>query len=503
VRTKAGESADDIARLDIPPEDATTSNWQALEEYTLAEKSLSAGKRKEGIIGLQRATQIDPEFALASARLGDQLMAAGSWAEALAAYRQAMSTAGRQRLTRYELDRVRGIYAIDTRDDATAVAQFRDLSSYYPEDWLAWFYRAAPLLRLGKYAEAQACLERALALKPGQRSVLITLASLALINNDPAQAQHWIDALKSSGQRPDAAWAGAEAAFAEANAQDVLVQVHLMRQGTDRDRTLVSYLLESDLQGEVGHPDRSITALNEGLHAAETLGDDAEKVLFLMERGSMECRLSQWDACIEDARAALTSEHSPNAALLTSQFLARYGFFAPPHVQRQIDAILQLAEPAADGDQPGPLFEMARLRTRASRELLHHDCGPALRDFQQAAHIDAPAVSHEYLGDAYALCATVEQNREKASSLRQQAADSYAWGAFHPAFLWYEPNRHPPGSATDQLQAWLALNRTPDPRNEAARQRLLALRGDQPAEDLSRLPFGLLSPERKPQPSTN
>ncbi len=157
IRYEVGESVNDIARLNTPLEDATTGNWQALDEYSHAEELLLDGKTDDGINALGRATELDREFGLAYARLGDVLFSVNRWSEGLTAYRQAMSTTSRQRLSRRELDRVRGIYASDTRDYATAETQFRDLASYYPKDWMAWFYRGMPLMRLGRLDEAIEC----------------------------------------------------------------------------------------------------------------------------------------------------------------------------------------------------------------------------------------------------------------------------------------------------------------------------------------------------------
>ena len=91
IREKVGESSQDIARLNVPPEDATTGNWQALDDYAHAETLLAQGRTDDGITALERATQQDGDFSLAYARLGDVLFSVGRWEDGLAAYRKAMS----------------------------------------------------------------------------------------------------------------------------------------------------------------------------------------------------------------------------------------------------------------------------------------------------------------------------------------------------------------------------------------------------------------------------
>ena len=63
-----------------------------------------------------------------------------------------------RRLSRRELDRIRGIYASDSWDYQAAEAAFHDYTVYYEHDYAGWFFRALPLIRLGRLEEAIASL---------------------------------------------------------------------------------------------------------------------------------------------------------------------------------------------------------------------------------------------------------------------------------------------------------------------------------------------------------
>jgi serine/threonine protein kinase/tetratricopeptide (TPR) repeat protein len=69
LREKLGESLASIEKFDAPIEQATTSSLEALKAFSLGDEKRSTGKYDEAIPFYQRATEIDPNFALAYARL--------------------------------------------------------------------------------------------------------------------------------------------------------------------------------------------------------------------------------------------------------------------------------------------------------------------------------------------------------------------------------------------------------------------------------------------------
>ena len=69
LREKLGESLASIQKFDAPIEQATTSSLEALKAFSLGDEQRSNGKYDEAIPFYKRATEIDPNFALAYARL--------------------------------------------------------------------------------------------------------------------------------------------------------------------------------------------------------------------------------------------------------------------------------------------------------------------------------------------------------------------------------------------------------------------------------------------------
>jgi serine/threonine protein kinase/Tfp pilus assembly protein PilF len=69
LRAKLGESLSSIEKFDRPLSEATTSSLEALRAFSLGDQQRTAGREYESITCYQRALELDPQFALAEARL--------------------------------------------------------------------------------------------------------------------------------------------------------------------------------------------------------------------------------------------------------------------------------------------------------------------------------------------------------------------------------------------------------------------------------------------------
>src|SRR5438034_1403463 len=70
LREKLGESLSSIQKFDAPIEQATTSSLDALKAFTTGNEMYLAGKIPEAISFFKHAVELDPNFALAYAKLG-------------------------------------------------------------------------------------------------------------------------------------------------------------------------------------------------------------------------------------------------------------------------------------------------------------------------------------------------------------------------------------------------------------------------------------------------
>src|ERR1051325_2295760 len=70
LRQKLGESLSSVQKYDVSIEQATTSSLEALKAFSMGNEERSKGKARESLAFYKRAVELDPNFAMAYARIG-------------------------------------------------------------------------------------------------------------------------------------------------------------------------------------------------------------------------------------------------------------------------------------------------------------------------------------------------------------------------------------------------------------------------------------------------
>lgn len=154
VRRTIGETDKELEVHNRPPEELTTPYWPAFQEYVEANQA-GAGKPDAAALHLKTALRIDPDFALAAARLGDILRSEGQVDEALEYWSRAAQSLLLRNLTDRESLRIRGLFANDIGQAAEAEQIFARYTLEYPGDADPLLYRATALDHLGRFEEAE------------------------------------------------------------------------------------------------------------------------------------------------------------------------------------------------------------------------------------------------------------------------------------------------------------------------------------------------------------
>ncbi len=224
LRGKLGESLASIQKFDTPLEEATTSSLEALKMFNLAETQRI--KSEVGSIPFyKKAIELDPNFAFAYARLA-QVYANNNENESAAEY---MKQAFDRRQRASELEKLyitTRYYAIVSGDLDKQVEALRLWEQSYPRDWspyltlgdrydllgqreqglqqtqealrlqpasfLPYGNLASEYLSLGRYDEAKAIAEKAIAQKVDQFAVHDVLYAIAFIQGDTVAMQREI-----------------------------------------------------------------------------------------------------------------------------------------------------------------------------------------------------------------------------------------------------------------------------------------------------------------------
>jgi serine/threonine protein kinase/tetratricopeptide (TPR) repeat protein len=247
LREKLGESLQSIKQYDAPIEQGTTSSLEAFKAFSLGVEQQSKGKYADAIPFLQRATQIDSNFALAYGRLASMYYTLRQYELAAAASQKALDLSNRVS-ERERLYIAAGHYDNVTGEVEKYIQTLQIWQRTYPRDAsppnnlalkyneLGQFDRAEPeageairinpnsasghsllaaaLVGLNRFEDAKQTIARAQAQKLDTTAMRRTLYRVAFVQSDAAAMQQQIEWLKG---RPDEylaqAWQSETAAF--------------------------------------------------------------------------------------------------------------------------------------------------------------------------------------------------------------------------------------------------------------------------------------------------
>ncbi|MBB5337838.1 protein kinase domain-containing protein [Tunturiibacter gelidoferens] len=450
IRKQVGESANDIAREDTPPQDVTTASWAALSEFSQAEKFKAAGRANDAVIALQNAIAADPGFALGYARLGDLFVSLGRFDEGYRAYRSALSEDQRQRLTRREKDRIKGIYASDAEDFTAAETVFHDYTAYYPNDYLGWFYRAYPLMMLGRVEEGIASLENAEAIDPEIMSAPAHIARFYLIQGNFTEASKWIQHVRSKGHFDDGNLLEAEIDFLQHDYQTALNVLKDLEQSKDATYRSYAFSLRARVYAEIGQYQNALNALEQGSSADLIAGDLAHRADKLLDRAYINLKREQYEACLKDIKLSLDSDRSFQRSLLAGTILSRAASEAPRGSRRRLITELRKISERIPSQNLKPLSDIVHARLQGEVLFAEGDWMHALENFKRADRLEAPVKDREYLARSLLTAAQHTIDKVAAAPLRQEALTAYSVTAFKPGQIWQWAIDFPPGYLSDE-----------------------------------------------------
>ena len=458
IRDTVGESAHDLARLDVPPQDVTTSNWRALEDFTHARLLLRENRLDDAAVLLKHSVGSDPQFALGFASLGDVLRGLHRDVEAFQAYDKALELGLHDRLTRREEDRIRGMRAVDTADLELAVDAFHDLAVNYPNDPSAWTYPTVPLRLLDRDDEAIANLKRAISLDPDGAYAPYALAQELMIKGRLDEVPAWIDYLKKHNHADSAAEDQAILLFLD-HQYDQAADLFRSRESASASPTMRSYSFQNlaTVYADTGRDQEAIQVLNAGIAddmAHHAIEEEASK---LLGRAYVECTLGTFELCLRDENAGYTLDPSPEHAFTANAILGLASSAASARFRARIRHELEGVEESLPPTQLGTISQLLKLRTRGELELADGRPKAALHTFQALAAKDAPAGDREYLARAFVAVAATEKESPAAMGLVRQAEKAYAAIALHPALVQCDAMNFPPGFYRNQLSSYLSL----------------------------------------------
>lgn len=168
LRAHLGESLRSIQKADRPVSQVTTSSWDALKEFSVAQARWRDGKFQDAAKFYGLAIEKDPKFVEAHASLGLVLIQfLRQEAKGQDSLRQALKLAEAQDYPTRDLLKLKAVYRqfVD-KDLPQALEEYRTLREVYPDYWPAWNNSGRILQSLGRFDEAAAMYDKAAELAP-------------------------------------------------------------------------------------------------------------------------------------------------------------------------------------------------------------------------------------------------------------------------------------------------------------------------------------------------
>jgi serine/threonine protein kinase/Flp pilus assembly protein TadD len=190
LRRKLGESLASVQKYDAPAENVTTPSLEALQAYSLGYKAQILKNDYAAAIPLfQRAISLDPNFAMAYARLGANYFNLNETVRAADNIRKAFEL--RERVSEREKFYIASHYGHFVTGNLEAARKSYELwAETYPRDHVPYNNLAVIYNNLGDYASALTTAQQTLKMNPGSGTSYSNLASayVSLNRLDEARA---------------------------------------------------------------------------------------------------------------------------------------------------------------------------------------------------------------------------------------------------------------------------------------------------------------------------
>ena len=177
IREKLGESLASVQKYDEPAETVTTPSLEALQAYTLGYQTFVVKYDNPGAVAFfQRAISLDPNFAMAYARLGNSYSNMGQTARGAENTRKAYEL--RERVGEREKLYIASHYEANATGNLDAARKTCELwEQTYPHDPIPPVILSAIYVYLGDFDKALSASQEALKLSPASGLVYGNLVS--------------------------------------------------------------------------------------------------------------------------------------------------------------------------------------------------------------------------------------------------------------------------------------------------------------------------------------
>ena len=200
LREKLGESLGSIKKFDAPIEQATTSSLEALKAFSQGNELRQKGQDREAVPFYKRAIEVDPNFAMAYARLAVTYNNRGETELGKEYSQKAYDLRDRvSEREKFYISEKYHSYITGNRDEAINV--LKAWAQTYPNDYIPHNNLAVNYNFAGQYEDALKEAREAVRLSPTNATAQSNLVEVYVRLNRPDEAKQVLE--QTIGQNPD------------------------------------------------------------------------------------------------------------------------------------------------------------------------------------------------------------------------------------------------------------------------------------------------------------
>ena len=179
LRTELGESLATVQKFDVPLAHSTTSSLEALKAFSLGTKAYDEKSITASLPYVQRAIELDPDFAMGYDELGENYYSLGQVGRASEYFTKAFQL--RQNTSeREKLEIAASYYRVVTGEVDKAVQTYQEEIESYPRGDAAYFRLGIAYCLQGQYEKARQVTRQGLRLAPNNVAWYENLSNFGL-----------------------------------------------------------------------------------------------------------------------------------------------------------------------------------------------------------------------------------------------------------------------------------------------------------------------------------
>ncbi len=305
--------------IDRPIVEVSTVSLDALRIYQSGLEKTRAGANQEAIPFFTEATEADPNFAMAYAKLAEAYIGGGRYEDAQEVIARADELSESASLPLSERYQIHAIKALANNDFETATESYRELAKLYPEDPDIELSLAGALEELGEYPEAMKSYQRVVTLAPDYGAAILGLGRARVASGFAGEAIGSLKQALETGQFDDdmeslgRIHAILGTAYRDTGDLDTamdyfITSLSLRRQAGDRGGEAIALLNVAAVYEFRGDIDEALVAENQALAISREIGDQATESMALLNIGLTYKEAGKLDEALDALRKSMRIE---------------------------------------------------------------------------------------------------------------------------------------------------------------------------------------------------